>query len=313
MGSIFFILSGWLIGGLYWRERASFGDVRIFQFWIRRWMRTIPPYVAALLMSWFAVKYVRNEPFDYGYLVFIQNYYEVIPFFLVSWSLCVEEHFYLVVPLLFVFWYGKKNVNVYLLAAVALMLPAGFRLLEYPYSKVGFGYALTATHLRMEGLISGFVLSYVATNARQHFKIIQKISPYVLVFSVVLMIDLDFATPWLRYGFWGTALALFYSAALVCAVSCNEIKIGHRVITLIAVTSYSIYLTHAMAIHIARVLSMHLAGDRRVVYFPVMLAVVAASSLIFHYGVERISIRIRDAFWPRRTTIARGSVVIQNA
>ena len=59
-------------------------------------------------------------------LVFIQNYYEAIPFFLVSWSLCVEEHFYLVVPLLFVFWYGKKNVNVYLLAAVSLMLPAGF-------------------------------------------------------------------------------------------------------------------------------------------------------------------------------------------
>lgn len=81
---LFFILSGWLIGGLYWRERASFGDVRIFQFWIRRWMRTIPPYLAALLMSWFAVKYVRNEPFDYGYLVFIQNYYEVIPFFLVD-------------------------------------------------------------------------------------------------------------------------------------------------------------------------------------------------------------------------------------
>ena len=35
---LFFVLSGWLVGGLYWRERFSFGNVRIVGFWIRRWL-----------------------------------------------------------------------------------------------------------------------------------------------------------------------------------------------------------------------------------------------------------------------------------
>jgi peptidoglycan/LPS O-acetylase OafA/YrhL len=97
---LFFVLSGWLIGNLYWREHARFGEVQLLRFWSRRWLRTIPPYLAALALSWLAVKLERREPFDWGYLLFIQNYYQRIPFFLVSWSLCIEEHFYLFVPLL---------------------------------------------------------------------------------------------------------------------------------------------------------------------------------------------------------------------
>src|SRR5262245_45267788 len=58
---LFFVLSGWLVGGLYWRERASFVSVNIVGFWIRRWLRTLPPYFVALLLSWLAVRIMRNE------------------------------------------------------------------------------------------------------------------------------------------------------------------------------------------------------------------------------------------------------------
>jgi peptidoglycan/LPS O-acetylase OafA/YrhL len=92
---LFFILSGWLIGGLYWQELKTFGHVDTLRFWLRRWMRTLPPYFVALVFSWLAIYLAREEYFDSGYLVFIQNYYGRIPFFLVSWSLCIEEHFYL--------------------------------------------------------------------------------------------------------------------------------------------------------------------------------------------------------------------------
>ena len=300
---LFFVLSGWLIGGLYWRERASFGHVLIVRFWVRRWMRTIPPYLAALSISWLAVRHVRDEPFDFGYLIFIQNYYTELPFFLVSWSLCVEEHFYLFVPLLFLFWKSKQSRKIYLLAALALIAPIGCRLLEYPRSGLAFGYALTATHLRMEGLLLGFFLSYVATNSPHDFRIIQRISPYVAATSLIIMILLDLTIPWIQYALWNTALSIFFGAVLVCAVSCKEIRVSHRPITLIAITSYSTYLTHALAIHIARITSMQLSGAQRLAYFPIMLTIVAASSLVFFNGVERTSIRIRDAFWPRRTTM----------
>ena len=45
--SVFFVLSGFLIGGILLRilEEQNFGPREIFQFWIRRWFRTLPNYV----------------------------------------------------------------------------------------------------------------------------------------------------------------------------------------------------------------------------------------------------------------------------
>jgi peptidoglycan/LPS O-acetylase OafA/YrhL len=303
---LFFVLSGWLIGGLYWRERASFGDVLIIHFWVRRWVRTIPPYLAALSISWLAVYYVRNEPFDFSYLIFIQNYYERIPFFLVSWSLCVEEHFYLIIPLAFVFLSRNQRIKMYFLVALAIIAPAGSRLLEYPHSGSGFGYALTATHLRMEGLFLGFSLSYIATFAQQQFRMAQRLSPYILIAASIFMILLGFVGPWLRYTLGGTAVSIFFVSMLLCAVSCKEIGLLHRLIAPIAVSSYSIYLTHALAIQIARVFSLQLSETGSLLYFPIMLTIVGAFSVIFYYGIERTSIIIRDAYWPRRTITTGG-------
>jgi len=46
---VFFVLSGWLIGRLYWKERARFGNVELVRFWSRRWLRTIRRYLPALM------------------------------------------------------------------------------------------------------------------------------------------------------------------------------------------------------------------------------------------------------------------------
>ena len=71
--NLFFVLSGWLIGGLYWREMQVDGQVNIPPFWCRRWLRTLPPYFVALAISWAAVHLSRGQPFDAGYLLFLQT------------------------------------------------------------------------------------------------------------------------------------------------------------------------------------------------------------------------------------------------
>src|SRR5262245_43340865 len=58
---LFFVLSGWLIGGLLWRERAQFGNVEIGRFIGRRALRTVPPYFAALAISYLGVFLARRE------------------------------------------------------------------------------------------------------------------------------------------------------------------------------------------------------------------------------------------------------------
>jgi peptidoglycan/LPS O-acetylase OafA/YrhL len=273
--------------------------VLIGRFWLRRWVRTIPPYLVALLFSYLAVYVARHEPFDYGYLVFLQNYYERIPFFLVSWSLCVEEHFYLLLPLAFLIWrgVGDYRLTVALLLTI-LLAPPVFRCVQYPGSAIDFGFAQTATHLRMEGLILGFLLSYIATEAPRDFQAIARKAPYVILICALSLPLLELAGGQLHYTLWMTIVALLFAAVLVFAVSCNEIGSSFaRVVCPVALASYSMYLVHPLALHVAQIASK---GHVAALYFSLAVALVAGSTAMLFFAVERTSIAIRDLRWPRR-------------
>ena len=101
-----FILSGYLIGTtlikLYNRDDFNFRMVR--NFWVRRWIRTIPAYfliITAMVALRYTFTHVGFE-FPWRYYLFIQNLYypEHDPgyFFPEGWSLSVEEWFYFLVP-----------------------------------------------------------------------------------------------------------------------------------------------------------------------------------------------------------------------
>lgn len=297
---LFFVLSGWLIGGLYWRERKEFGNVLTGRFWLRRWIRTIPPYLVALLVSYLAVWFERQEPFDFGYLTFFQNYYERIPFFLVSWSLCIEEHFYLLLPLGFLIWRGTGEYRLMVtLLLLMLLTPTAFRFLQYSSGPLAFGFAQTATHLRMEGLILGFLLSYIATEVPEDFRAIARSAPYIILICIVCLPLVQLVGGRLQYTFWTAVVAVLFAAILVLAVSSSEISNGiARLVRPVALTSYSIYLVHPLALHLAVVASN---GSFAPVYFPVALLLVAGTTGAFYFAIERTSIAIRDLHWPRRT------------
>jgi len=67
---LFFVLSGYLIGGLYWREHQQFGSVARLRFIARRALRTMPPYFVAMAIAYMAVRLYRDESFDFRYLFF---------------------------------------------------------------------------------------------------------------------------------------------------------------------------------------------------------------------------------------------------
>jgi peptidoglycan/LPS O-acetylase OafA/YrhL len=299
---VFFVLSGWLIGGLYWKEQLRFGNVGLLRFWMRRWLRTIPPYLVALALSWIAVSIERREAFDWGYLIFIQNYYNRIPFFLVSWSLCIEEHFYLFLPLLLVF-FAKTRWSICIFFVVMILTSM---LARYYASLNGlssdFGYEITATHFRLEGLILGFWLAYAANYFPRMWSKLRLFSPFLAVAAILPLVPLAFVSELWMYRVGLSVLAMSFCGILASFVTCKrELVPFAKIVRTIALTSYSVYLTHALVIHFSRrvvaffpVLPWH-------AYFPIALGFIALTGAVFYFLIERSSIRFRDRVAPRRT------------
>ncbi len=101
---LFFVLSGFLIGGILLRALApETPKITLLSFWHRRWVRTLPNYFLFLLLNVALSFWLTGAwPSIFRYLFFCQNLFAPTPeFFSESWSLAVEEWFYIFLPLLF--------------------------------------------------------------------------------------------------------------------------------------------------------------------------------------------------------------------
>jgi peptidoglycan/LPS O-acetylase OafA/YrhL len=156
---LFFVLSGFLIGRIYFRSRLA-PSFSLMSFWQARWLRTLPPYFAMLaIYSW-----LEGFPGS-SYLVFLQNY-TGIGGLGISWSLCVEEQFYLLFPALALFM--DRLVPRRLVPAtlfITTLAPLGLRLwLASTPGGLPAGWWFQ-THLHAEGLAVGVSLAWLAVEA----------------------------------------------------------------------------------------------------------------------------------------------------
>ncbi|MFM8283641.1 MAG: acyltransferase family protein, partial [Planctomycetaceae bacterium] len=132
---MFFTLSGFLIGRIIVRElvdaRPDDEWMALRRFWMRRWLRTVPAYLATIgLTGLLCVAYPGVETgFNWRYLVFLQNMWTPHPWFMGNaWSLTIEEFFYLVFPvavLALCFLFPQRRL-AYLIAALSMIVIALF-------------------------------------------------------------------------------------------------------------------------------------------------------------------------------------------
>jgi len=93
---LFFVLSGFLISGLLFREYRETGAISLKRFFIRRGFRIYPPYCAFLLLT----MPLTIGRLTWADLTFMQSY--LARFWGHGWSLSVEEHCYVFLPLFFI-------------------------------------------------------------------------------------------------------------------------------------------------------------------------------------------------------------------
>lgn len=98
---IFFVLSGFVLGPQILLAVGGGARLGLGTFLVRRWMRTVPAYLIALMMVSVLFQTAGSTDF-FHYVFYIQNFYRqqvYQDYYPVAWSLSVEEWFYVTFPL----------------------------------------------------------------------------------------------------------------------------------------------------------------------------------------------------------------------
>lgn len=262
--SIFFVLSGFLIGGILIRTWDSSQNSFAFllKFWRRRWLRTLPPYFLVLLLVIGITWWIEPNSLDANplldYFIFIQNFASPHPYFFPeAWSLSVEEWFYLMLPLSWIIAIRLAKIDpkklMFYLSIVVILFTIAFRFWRYSQLQPIDGGILDLSFrkqviTRLDGIMIGVLMAYLWNQHKTiliHYRKIGLILGFTSFFGIRFLEIIDFipAAGWYDAVFSFTLFA-FGTASLIpelmtLNVRCNSLV---RIFSFISLTSYSMYL-----------------------------------------------------------------------
>lgn len=150
-------------------ERYNFTVIR--KFWIRRWFRTLPNYYIVLLINivfvYFATQeFVLKDTSNFLYFLFLQNSWQAQPnFFIESWSLCIEEWFYILIPVFLLLFSASKKMSLKrkILFPILLFLFAVvlFRFIFVAYADFGWDDIRRIMPIRLNAILFGVLAAFI--------------------------------------------------------------------------------------------------------------------------------------------------------
>jgi peptidoglycan/LPS O-acetylase OafA/YrhL len=302
--TLFFFLSGYLITTLLRVEYDRRGTIRLRDFYLRRVLRIFPPFYVVLLAGVILTAFggLRGWPLTaegvLSQALYVNNYYQIanFPFFgatagtWVFWSLAVEEHFYLLFPLLYLTLRGHIASSER--QAALLLIICGLVLLWR--SVIVFRFhpniyrAFLATDTRLDSILFGCILGIVENPALDESRFSERWWKWVWLplglgglVGVNLVGGLRFHQS-VSYSLQGICFFPLFVSAVRYPDWLPFRLLNTRLVRFLGVISYSLYLVHESV----------LIGVRQWVHAPrlvqallgVMLAILLAVSI--HYAVE---------------------------
>ena len=302
---IFFVISGYLITSILLKELYLKKKINFNYFYQRRIRRLIPALLAVMIFSTLIasiylppsrfVEFSKSILYSLGfssnfYFFFSElNYFEFeglfLPF-LHTWSLSVEEQFYILFPiLLFIFFnYSKKNLFIFLIFSFLI----SFFLAEYGSRNLQ-NSTFYFLHSRMWELLAGSILAYLKLNISKSntsnlvYSYIPSIGLLMIFLSLILFYDEKIRHPsfFTLLPVIGTCLIIWFGQEkrdIVSKILSTKLFVG------IGLISYSLYIWHFPIFSFAKISGL-VSGN---ILFKILLIIFTlAISGLSYYFIEK--------------------------
>ncbi len=316
---LFFVLSGYLIGGQLLAPLARDQRMNLGRFFARRALRIMPAYFVVLaiyflLPSW--REYSEMSQPLWKFLLSIQNIaLHGGTAFSHAWSLAVEDQFYLALPFLLLFLYRRPRTAIIIpcllvVGGIALrtFLAAQNPSVDGGVSFRGFqAWIYYPTWTRLDPLVFGVALAAIEKFRPQWWRRLTNYAIWLWLPGLVLIVY----GLWLGEGDYLTVtactwqfplIALGMAALLICAVSPRLVfrRVAIPGAAFIASIAYSAYLIQKLVIRFVEQFcaSHNIVLTSAPALICVELCVYAAATILF-FTVERPFLQLRHRITPR--------------
>ena len=320
---LFFVLSGFLIGQILLRENSALAHAsRLTTFYIRRWLRTLPLFALFLMLNLVLEALVLHrqippsEVLSHGLFLstFARNN---VLFFPESWSLAVEEWFYLLFPaalwICLQFWKRFDRVFLTVAAAFFIFSTVGRVLSVHDPRASWADWQRVIVILRFDALMTGMFAAWIAARApvrwRQHRQLYAVAGGLLLLamYSTLWKVhggrlefgDDDFFARTFRFNLVSLGFALLLPWAASWKVATENA--GSAAVRRIALWSYALYLVHPpvfnLAIHfLLPAWGRSIAGAAGL-FALLVFSVISSSALLYRF-FESPCTRLRERVAP---------------
>ena len=316
---LFFVLSGFLIAKQLFTELSATTTISVKQFFIKRFFRIIPVYLVVVAIYFLIPVFREKEslPALWKFLTFTQNIGlnpSVNGTFSHAWSLCVEEQFYLLFPLLILaiayLNIAKKGAYIILGFFLFTCLIRLYLWNTYMAPVIGneggdgnfwITWIYYPTHTRLDGLlagisIAGLVVFYPALKEK-----ITKHANLLLVTGMMILAGAYFLCQDRRsfdatvFGFPLIAIGFGFMVLAAISPGCVLYKFKSKTTSSIAILSYSVYLIHKGIRHLCFVYFGKMGVDKEG-YLMLLLSIIFTiiGALILRYSIEKPFLKLRD-------------------
>jgi peptidoglycan/LPS O-acetylase OafA/YrhL len=311
---LFFVLSGFLVSGLLFKEYKTNGKIDSTLFLIRRGFKIYPTFwlVTFLYLQFYQyreIKYTKNQVF--AELFFFQNFSPGL--IGITWTIAIEEHFYFLLVII-VHWITKKKLiqRHKLLLFISSCILMGCLTLR-TYLSFNFPFNLWThffpTYLRIDALFFGVILSWLYHfNPIQYEKFVRDkrfIVCIILCLGLLFPIIYKLGNPILN-SIGLTALYISFGGLLSLLVVYREKKFWDRLylsgFIYIGRFSYSIYLIHILVgPWIANTFRIYIySNGSNFLYGLINILGNIFFGVLLSLTIEQFFLKLRERFFPKK-------------